>query len=139
MGHCNTLLVQCMDYRFMKGIRNFLDEQGMTGDTDLVSLAGAAKNLANPMAPEHKDTLMKQIELASNLHHISKLVLMNHADCGAYGGAAAFASKDEERAAHEADLKAARDLVKASFPNLEVMLVIASLNDDASVAFTTVA
>lgn len=122
----------------MKGIRGYLDEQGMTGDCDLVSLAGAAKNLASPMAPEHRVTLEKQIELASKLHGIKTLTLMNHTDCGAYGGAAAFASSDEEKVTHGEELRAAREIVKAIHPDVEVRLVLAVIDAKGEVTFESV-
>lgn len=123
----------------MSGLRQFLDEKGLTGDCDLVSLAGAAKSIVDPLAPEHRPTLLSQIELAVKLHHISKLILMNHTDCGAYGGAAAFASPEAEHAKHVEELQAAKTVVLEQFPHLEVVLVLASLQEDRTVAFEEVA
>lgn len=136
MAHaCKALLVHCMDFRFMKGIRAFLDQNGLTGDADLVSVAGAVKGVADPAAPSETDFLLKQIGLSHDLHGIKHLILMNHLDCGAYGGSKAFASADEERSKHVADLQRSRDILKQKYPELEIKLVIAKLDEAGVVAF----
>jgi carbonic anhydrase len=122
-----------MDFRFMKGIREYLDAKGMTGDCDLVSVAGAAKNISNPSDSFDTPFVMKQVGLSHDLHHVKKIVLMNHLDCGAYGGAKAFGSPEEEKAKHIADLKAAGQMVKEKYADVEVTLVLAKLNEDGTV------
>jgi carbonic anhydrase len=128
-----------MDFRFMKGIREYLDAKGLTGDCDLVSVAGAAKNISNPSDPFEMPFVMKQIGLSHDLHHVKKVVLMNHLDCGAYGGTKAFTSPEDEKIKHMADLKAAGLAVKEKYPDVEVLLVLGRLNPDGSVAVEEVA
>lgn len=114
----------------MKGIRDYLDTEGLTGTCDLISLAGAAKNLAAPMAAEHGRCAEDQLRLSKELHGVSEMILMNHLDCGAYGGRSAFASDDEERKTHIADLKRAGAILRETYPDVAVRLVIASLGKD---------
>jgi carbonic anhydrase len=133
--HCKALLVQCMDFRLMKGIRTFLDQNGLTGDCDIVSVAGAVKGIADTSAPSDTEFVLKQIGLSHELHAIKHLILMNHLDCGAYGGSAAFASPEEERAKHLADLRRSRDILKQKYPELEIKLVIAKIDGEGGVTF----
>jgi hypothetical protein len=42
---CTTLLLRCIDYRLEAEIEAFLNQRGLVGACDLVSLAGAAKTL----------------------------------------------------------------------------------------------
>jgi hypothetical protein len=119
----------------MKGIRTFLDQNDLTGDTDLLSVAGAVKGLADTSAPHETEFLLKQIGISHDLHGIRHLILMNHLDCGAYGGSKAFASPEEERAKHVADLGRSRDILKQKYPELEIKLVIAKLDEAGGVAF----
>jgi hypothetical protein len=122
----------------MKGIRDFIESEGLAGTCDLVSLAGAGKNLADPASPDHQGCLETQIRLSSDLHSVSEVIFMNHLDCGAYGGRAAFSSDEEERTRHVDDLKKAAGRVKELCPDLPVRLVIASLTGDGDVAFEDV-
>lgn len=119
----------------MKGIRGFLDQNGLTGDCDLVSVAGAVKSVTDPATPSETDYLLKQIGLSHDLHAIKHLILMNHMDCGAYGGHAAFASLEEEHTKHVADLQRTRDILKQKYPELEIKLVIADIKDGGDLAF----
>ncbi|MFH1077898.1 MAG: carbonic anhydrase [Patescibacteria group bacterium] len=136
MSHiCKAALVQCMDFRFMKGIRGFLDQNGLTGDCDLVSVAGATKCIVDPATPAETDFLLKQIGLSHDLHSTKHLILMNHLDCGAYGGSKAFASPEEEHGRHVADLTRAGDILKQKYPELEIKKVIAKLDDAGAVTF----
>jgi len=124
-----------MDFRFMKGVRNYLDAHNMVGDCDLVSIAGAAKNIADPASESEREFLLKQIMLSHKLHNMKRLVLMNHLDCGAYGGSAAFENPAAEKAKHTADLKKAAEIIKNTYPDVEVCLAIASLDEKGDVAF----
>ncbi len=119
----------------MKGIRTYLDNEGLTNTCDLVSLAGAGRNLADPMSPDHKSCLETQIQLSKDLHSVSDVIIMNHLDCGAYGGRKAFSSDEEEHERHVADLKAAGERVKEMYPDVNVRLVIASLGEGEEVNF----
>jgi carbonic anhydrase len=132
---CKALLVQCIDFRLMKGIRNFLDQNSLTGDCDLISVAGAVKSVVDPATPAETDFMLKQIGISHDLHSIKHLILMNHLDCGAYGGSKAFATPEEERTRHVADLQRTRDILKQKYPELEIKLVIAKIDDAGGVAF----
>jgi carbonic anhydrase len=133
--HCKALLVQCIDYRLMKGVRTFLDQNSLVGDCDVVSVAGAVKSLADPAVPAEAEFMLKQIGISHDLHEIKHVILMNHLDCGAYGGSKAFASPEEERTRHVADLQRTRDVLKQKYPELEVKLVIAKIDDAGAVSF----
>ena len=139
MSHtCKAVLIQCMDFRFMKGIREYLDNEGLTNKCDLVSMAGAGRCLADPMAPEHKSCLETQIKLSKDLHSIEDVIIMNHLDCGAYGGRSSFSSDEEEYERHVNDLNAAALHVRGLCPDVNVRLIIASLKEDGGVNFETV-
>lgn len=96
MSHtCKALLLRCLDFRLNEAIQQWLQKNHLANNCDLVSLAGAVKNLK---------IVLGQIEISQRLHGISEVILMNHTDCGAYGGRAAFADSEEERARHQQDL-----------------------------------
>lgn len=103
---CDAAIVTCIDFRFQKFINNWISENFAPRTFDRISIAGAVFDL---------DYVLKQIEISHRLHHIKKVVLINHEDCGAYG---------EEGTAekHSEDLKNASTRIRGQFPELEVNL-----------------
>lgn len=119
-----------MDFRLGPAIRDFLNEKNLYGDIDIISAAGAAKDIAQL----DSGYIEGQLGLSKKLHSINTVILMNHTDCGGYGGRAAFDSKEAEREAHLSDMQAAKTKVLASYPDINVLIALANINDDGSVA-----
>lgn len=127
MSHtCSSLLMQCMDFRFGKKMKEFMEQNNLLGDADLVSMAGAAKNLVDP---ETRAFALRQIEISKDLHNMKQVILMSHTDCGAYGGKKAFADEKAEYEKLTGDLREARDIVKAKWPELEVELWLKHIDE----------
>lgn len=136
--HCSTLLIRCMDFRLEKGIHHgFLEPQGLCGDADILSIAGAAKDLADANSANHA-MLMEHVALSQKLHNASKVILMNHTDCGAYGGRTAFPDAQRERHAHEKDLKEAEATLGKAFPGLHSESYLAVLQENGEIDFQRV-
>lgn len=74
--HCEALIVTCIDYRLQEAINKWIAENFAPKTFDRVALAGGVFDL---------DYVLKQVEISKRLHHIKKVVLINHEDCGAYG------------------------------------------------------
>lgn len=111
----------------MDPIFQYLKERGLTGTCDQVSIAGAIKAIAeNPQGPEAQ-VLFKQIQLSKELHHIETVILMNHTDCGAYGGRKAYTTLAEEREKHIADMRAVREYILTRFSDLSIETVLADI------------
>ncbi len=119
MHNCNLLVVSCIDFRFQEHLRNFL-EKDYKGNYDLVCLAGSAKNFISGGEAD-KETILKQVKISENLHHIKKVFLINHQNCGAYGSSIVSGSR-EEKEIHRKDLISAKEEIKKFFPDLEVLL-----------------
>lgn len=140
MSHtCTSLLMQCMDFRFGKKTKEFMEQNNLMGDADLVSIAGAAKNIVNP---ETQALALRQLEISKDLHGMKVVHLMNHTDCGAYGGKKAFTDEKAEYEKLTGDLKEAAQIVKAKWPELEVKLWLAHINEsghEAEISFEPIA
>ncbi|MCR4305568.1 MAG: hypothetical protein NUV73_00615 [Candidatus Daviesbacteria bacterium] len=105
MNHnCEAAIVTCIDFRFQEYINNWIAENFSPKTFDRVAFAGGVKSL---------DTILGQIDIAKKLHHIKKVILINHEDCGAYGEAGT-AEK------HAEDLKNAVTQIKEKYPDLEI-------------------
>ncbi|MDQ7815307.1 MAG: hypothetical protein RDU25_05915 [Patescibacteria group bacterium] len=127
MSHvCKSLLMHCMDFRFGKAMKGFMDEHGMMDDADLVSIAGSAKNIVNP---ETQSFALRQIEISKTLHEMKEVVLVAHTNCGAYGGSKSFETAEVEYNKMTGDLKEAREIVKAKWPELSVKLWLAHIEE----------
>lgn len=61
------------------------------------------------------DTILGQIDIAKRLHHIKKVILINHEDCGAYGDPPAGGPEK-----HAEDLKNAAAALKQRYLDLAV-------------------
>jgi carbonic anhydrase len=118
-----------MDFRLGSAIRDYLNAHNLYNEVDIISVAGAAKDIAQGEG----SFAQGQVDLSHKLHEIKTVILMNHTDCGGYGGRDAFDSDESERSKHEADLHAAREKLLRAHPELEVKLALAVIGADASV------
>jgi carbonic anhydrase len=131
--HCSTLLLHCIDFRLAPAIKKYMEEQCFLGDCDVVSAAGAAKDIASPAIESDREFLLRQMDISKRLHNISKIVLMNHTDCGAYGGKSAFASKEAEIQNHLSQLESAKKFLSGRFPDLRIETVVAEIGENGQV------
>lgn len=107
MAHlAEAIIVTCIDFRLQENINNWISQNFQPKTFDRVALGGGVKNL---------ETILEQIDIAVRLHHIKKVVLINHEDCGAYG-----VEGTPEK--HTEDLRNAKIKVKVEkkYPGLEV-------------------
>lgn len=130
---CRTLVLHCIDFRLGKAINAYLGKTNHLGDCDIVSVAGAAKDLVSPAADASRDFILRQIDISKRLHNISRVILMNHTDCGAYGGRKAFASSEEEKNAHLGDMQKAQEYILTRHPDLSVKFVLAQIAENDEV------
>ncbi|MBI4086267.1 MAG: hypothetical protein HY433_03460 [Candidatus Liptonbacteria bacterium] len=126
-------MIHCMDFRLGGTVKRYLEENNLLDDCDIVSVAGAAKNIAAPEHESEREFIMKQIETSKRLHGITDLILKNHTDCGAYGGRNAFSSRDEERKKHSDHLMKAAEIVKGKYPELRVRTLLADTEDSGKI------
>ena len=80
----------------------------------------AIKSLAQPKENRDREFLLEMLNVAYDLHGVRQFYLINHEDCGAYG-LEDVPDSEEEFATHRHDLKAARDLVREIFPDVEIL------------------
>jgi carbonic anhydrase len=123
MSHtCSAVLIKCMDFRLTGDVHAWLEKKCLVKDCDIISVAGAAKDLAeNPQG-----YVFSLIKLSIDLHRIKRVILMHHRDCGAYGGSAAFSNQSEEFAKHKEEIDKAREILARQFPNIAIETFLAS-------------
>lgn len=136
--NCEAVVLACIDFRFWRETMKFVEEELGLKSYDFPKLPGAAKSINDCLS--EVDVAMKCIGVPCDLHQVSKIVIVNHADCGAYGGSKQFkGDSDAEQKFHEGELKKAREKILTQFPGKEVILAYAKLVDGAdSVEFLRV-
>ena len=93
-GHnCEALVLMCIDFRFWQDIQKHLAKNGLK-NYDMLAFPGASLGLSSGSNPAQKP-LLNAISISQNLHGIKKVVIVDHEDCGAYGGSSSFPSFDE--------------------------------------------
>lgn len=116
MAQVKDLVIHCIDFRFRHQIADWIAEN-LNDQADLVAIAGVSKALNDEAS---RDVVLYQIEIANKLHDMTRVHLMDHVDCGAYGGSKSYSDKAAEVAMHQEELKKAAQIVKAKLPSLTV-------------------
>ncbi len=130
-GETEALLLTCMDYRLEAKILAYMDGRGMRDKYDHVVLAGASLGALTDKRPDWGRTFFEHLDVAIQLHHIKKVIVLDHRDCGAYKtflGAASVATPAAETAAHENHLHQLRAAILKAHPKLQVELAIMALD-----------
>lgn len=117
----------CMDFRFREATLKYLEEELDISDFDIVVAAGSTKNIADPKVLSDYQFITRQINLSVQLHEVDKIILINHANCGAYGSASFFGGLEKEKAVHIKDLLKSKKLLEKRFENQEIILIYANL------------
>jgi carbonic anhydrase len=81
----DACVVSCFDARFELVTRKFLKRRAIWW-TDPLKIAGGAKIFASPADESERSFALSQVQTSMRLHRTTRIVLMVHSDCGAYGG-----------------------------------------------------
>lgn len=107
MAHpCDAIIISCIDFRFQKYIRKWLDKNLKDKTYDYVGFAGSTKDL---------DTILNQIAISVRLHDIKQVILIHHQECGAYG-------KSSTLETHTSELRKAKKEISNLYPTLKINL-----------------
>jgi carbonic anhydrase len=130
-GNYDAMLLTCIDPRFPEPTINYMKSRNMVGKYSQFTFAGASIGVVAPAfktwAPAFWDNLAASIQL----HHIPKVIAMNHRDCGAAKiayGAEKVANPQIETETHKAALMEFRKQVGERQPKLAVELALMALD-----------
>lgn len=125
--YCVAVVLTCIDFRFWRETIEFIEEKFKIKDFDFPSLPGSAKAINESNGD---DVSFKCISVPVELHHTQKIIIVNHEDCGAYGGSEKFnGNSAEEQAFHERELHKAKEKILAKYPDKEVIILYVRLDD----------
>ncbi|WP_249209314.1 carbonic anhydrase [Magnetospirillum sulfuroxidans] len=130
-GNTEALLLSCMDYRLVDDIVHYMDGRGLTNKYDHVVLAGASLGVLQDKNVSWGQTFWDHVGVALDLHHIHKIIVLDHRDCGAYKvflGTDLAKDRAGEFEAHAIKLRALKTAIAGKFPGLEVELQLMDLD-----------
>lgn len=128
-----ALVLSCIDFRFLTAEREFLQIQNLSDDYDFTALAGASLALSGFPHQADAQAFWDQLEISYNLHHVGKVVIIDHQDCGAYNlSVEPNLSQDSVRElqVHREYLTQAYRAIRERYPDLDVQLYFANLNGE---------
>jgi carbonic anhydrase len=127
--HCKYLIAHCIDFRIQKKVKQFMEDENLPDDCDVVSVAGASKDI---------DFLLGQIGISVRLHETKEVILANHTDCGAYGGSSKFSSIEEEKKFHIGEMEKAKAAILEKYPQLSVRIILITILSSGQVGIEKV-
>lgn len=117
-----ALAITCIDYRLVDEAVKFFDGKKLTNDYDLVALAGASLAAVSPKFPSSNTAFWDHVGIAQQLHHIKKVIVVDHRDCGAFKVAYGKDYKSDpagETAQHKAVMEQVKAKLAKTHPDLQ--------------------
>jgi carbonic anhydrase len=122
-GDYEAMLLACIDPRMVAPVYRYMDQHGLTGQYSQFVIAGAAIAVVAPMFKTWRPAFWDNLSTTVQLHHITKLIAIDHRDCGAARiayGAASISSPQIETETHRKVLAEFRKEVAKRQPKLTV-------------------
>ena len=99
------------------------------GGFDIVSVAGASKNLAGENI-NVISSFLRNVAVSVELHKAERIIIFHHSDCGAYAQSYNFSSGEEEKQKQIEDMKRSKTLIQEKYPKVEIILIWGELKDE---------
>ena len=122
MKKYEAMVLSCIDPRFQAKVFNHLKRKKLTGKYSAFTIAGAAIGVTHKKFKKWHSTFWDNLETSIKLHQISKLIVLNHKDCGA----AKIVNKEKkfnsliENKIHKESFINLKKKLKKKHPNLKV-------------------
>jgi hypothetical protein len=126
------LVLTCIDFRFVGLEKSFLSSHHLDQAYDWVALAGASLALTGFPHPAEAEAFWDQLALSKQLHDISKVIIIDHQDCGAYASVhkQPFPDLTSEQNLHTQYLNRAYKQIRQRYPDLDVELYFAQITSE---------
>ncbi len=130
-GNYEAMLLTCIDPRFPEPTIKYMEGRHMVGQYSQFTFAGAAIGVVAPAFKTWAVAFWDNLAASIQLHHIPKVIAVNHRDCGAAKiayGAEKVANKQIETETHKAALMEFRKQVGERQPKLTTELHLMALD-----------
>jgi hypothetical protein len=129
--HAKALVLSCIDFRVMEAEHDFLAQHHLGHQYDWTALAGASLALAGFPHTAETEAFWDQLDISQRLHHIERVIIFDHQDCGAYASkidADLSLDQTHEQQVHADYLNRAYRAIKTRYPDLAVKLYFVRLD-----------
>ena len=130
-GNYDAMLLTCIDPRFPEPTIKYMEGRHMVGKYSQFTFAGASIGVVAPAFKTWAVAFWDNLAASIQLHHIPKVIAMNHRDCGAAKiayGPEKVANKQIETETHKAALLEFKKQVGERQPKLQVELHLMALD-----------
>ena len=130
-GDYEAMLVSCIDPRMVAPVYKYMDQRGLTGQYSQLVIAGAAIAVVAPKFKTWRPAFWDNLATTVQLHHIKRLIAIDHRDCGAAQiayGTASIADPQIETETHRKVLTEFRNEIGKRQPKLAVETGIMALD-----------
>ena len=123
------MVLSCIDPRFQTKVYNYLKNKKLIGKYSSFTIAGAGIGVTHNKFKKWHKTFWDNLDVSIKLHKISRLIVINHEDCGA----AKIANNKKkfnsliERKIHNESFKNIKKIITKRYPFLKVSCTTLSL------------
>tara|TARA_A100001015_G_scaffold235070_1_gene266767 strand:+ start:4671 stop:5087 length:417 start_codon:yes stop_codon:yes gene_type:complete len=126
-----VMVLSCIDPRFQPIVYKYLKKEKLIGKYSSFTIAGSSLGVTEKKFKKWHKVFWDNFDITLKLHKISKLIVINHRDCGA---AKILNEKKEfsfinETMIHEASFQKIKKKFKKKYPKLRIELKLISLNN----------
>jgi carbonic anhydrase len=82
-GKYEAMALTCIDPRFQAPVFNYLKGRGLAGQYSQFTIAGAAIGVVAPTFKDWHKAFWDNLAITMQLHHITRVIVIDHRDCGA--------------------------------------------------------
>ena len=124
-----AMVLSCIDPRFQPIVYDYLKKNKLNGKYSFFTIAGSAIGVTDPKFRKWHKTFWDNLDVSIKLHKISRLIVINHEDCGA----AKIANNKKkfnlliERKIHNESFKNIKKIIIKRYPYLKVSCTTLSL------------
>lgn len=129
MSEYKAMVLSCIDPRFQSKVFSYLKNKKLIGKYSSFTIAGAGIGVTHNKFKKWHSTFWDNLNTSIKLHKITKLIVINHTDCGA----AKIANKEKkfnlaiENKMHKESFKRIQIKLKKRHPKLQVKFKILSI------------
>ena len=129
MRRYKAMVLSCIDPRLQSKVYNYLKKKKLTGKYSSFTIAGAGIGVTHIKFKKWHATFWDNLNTSIKIHKISKLIVINHKDCGA----AKIVNKNTEfsplieNKIHKQSFNAIKKIINSKYPNLKVSFKILTL------------
>jgi carbonic anhydrase len=122
-GDYEAMLVSCIDPRMVTPVYKYMDGRGLGGKYSQFCIAGAAIAVVAPKFETWRPAFWDNLATSVELHHLNRVVAIDHRDCGAARiayGEDSIANPQIETKTHREVLAELRAAIAQHHPQLSV-------------------